>query len=414
MQVFKVALRVFFKHPIYLAIYAVWLSVLGVLIGFSVSSNTQTEYVESRPTIAVIDRDSSAFSEGFTEFLGSYGTLVSIEDSTKALQDATAQDEAAYIVIIPQGFGADFLEAAKDNRAIPLLDTIVSYESVAGSMMNNLVDEYLNTARIYAATGTKTDQAQVIQATSANMAKTSQVTLVPSGEMAPISERYLTFMKFSSYTSMLSIVVLVAVVMAAFNNPEVRRRDQASPISTLSMNLQIAAACVVIMLITWAWICVLGLTVFQSSLAGVSAVSLLFASLSLLALCSVGLALGVLIGQLTTNELIVNACGNVICLASSFLGGVWVSLDMVGEPVATLARFTPTYYYGNALDIIVNLKDLSITSLTPVFANIGMILLFAAAIFAVALAAGRLRLQIKRGDSTLKNRRKTISTTQKA
>jgi ABC-2 type transport system permease protein len=400
MPVFKAALRVFLQHRIYIVIYIVWLSFMGVFVSSPWAQSTQTEYVEDQPSIAIIDRDDSTFSQGFVEFLSEHGTVVDVEDSQKALQDATAQNQAAYIVIIPAGFGDDFVQAAEDDTASPVLDTVVSYESVNGSMMDNLTDEYLNTARIYAQTGTETSQSDIVEATSTDMREGAGATLVQLSDMTAVPKNYLTFMQFSSYTSMLSILVLVAVVMGAFNKSEVRKRNFSSPVKNFSMTLQVAAACMVIALITWAWVSVLGLVVFHSSLAGVSLGTLGLTAAALLALCMVGLAIGTLIGQLTTNELIMNSVGNIVCLTLSFLGGVWIPLSLVGEPVVTIARFTPTYYYGDALTTIADLQSFSPSALTPVLVDFGMMLLFAATVLSVALVAGKVRRQSGGGADT--------------
>ncbi|HBT95046.1 MAG TPA: ABC transporter permease, partial [Coriobacteriia bacterium] len=44
MQIFKTALRIFFQHKVYVSIYLVALSFMGVLIGMAAADNTQTEF----------------------------------------------------------------------------------------------------------------------------------------------------------------------------------------------------------------------------------------------------------------------------------------------------------------------------------------------------------------------------------
>ena len=82
-----------------------------------------------------------------------------------------------------------------------------------------------------------------------------------------------------------------------------------------------------------------------------------------------------------------NAASNITGLIISFLGGVWVSLDLVGEPIATIAKFTPTYYYNEALHAAF---DAAGGGFTPqVFANLGIVCLFALAVFAAGMAISR-------------------------
>ena len=393
MQVFKSALRVFFKHPVYLLIYVVCFSFMAVAIGTSVFDAPQTEFVTERPDIAVIDRDGSDLSKGLAEFLGEHASIVEVEDSRRALQDATAQKLASYIVIIPEGFGKDFVAAAADGRAVPIIETVTSYESIWANMMNALVEEYLNTAQLYVSSDTAKSQAEIVAFTNSDMANDADVALLQFGESAPVSQQWILYMQFSCYTIMLSIIVLVGVVLVAFNRTDIRRRNLVSSVSSLSMNLQLAAACLIATLIAWAWVSILGIVVFGQSLVGVDPRIIGLGILALFAFCLVALSIGFFVGQISSSELAINAAGNIIGLALSFLGGVWIPLSFMAGALETVAHFMPTFYYGDAVTKAISLHDFTAASLAPVFTDIGIVLLFAAAIIALALAAGRLRIQ---------------------
>ena len=393
MQVFKSALKIFFRHPIYIAVYAIALSFMAVFIGLGSVSNPQSEFTAEHPNIAIIDHDGSDLSKGLSAFLGDHANIVEIEDSRLAMQNATAQNQAAYIAIIPEGFGENFISSIVDNKAVPVIETVVSYESISANMMNNLVDEYLNTAQLYIASDTAKIQSEIVEFTSSAMANSANVTTIQRSESAPVSQQWSIYMMFASYTIMLSIIVCVGMVFAAFNQTDTRRRNISSPLSSLSMNLQIAAVCVVIALLIWAWISILGLAVFGKSLAGVDPIIIGLSLLSLLAFSVVSLAIGFLLGQLTTSDLALNAAGNITGLVFSFLGGIWVPIEFLGDGVKKVAHFLPTFYYNDAIDKAANLQEFSRVALTPIFTNMGITLLFAVAIFAIALAAGRLRIQ---------------------
>lgn len=388
MQVFKGALRVFFRHPIYLVIYVLWLGSVGLFMGMSLTAPSQGNFSEERPNVAVIDRDGSALSQGITDFLGQRSHLVAIADDERALQDATAQNQAAYIIIIPAGFEAGFMEAAETGADAPILDTVVSYESYAGTMMDNLVDEYLNTARLYIVSGSSFDQTEIAQHAADNLAQSADVSVWHGEEAASVSYAYSVYMDFSVYTAMLAIIICVAVVMSSFNRDEVKRRDFASATSSLSMNLQLGLACLVIALLVWTWVSALGLVAFGGGLAGVGVAAIAEGLASLLVFCLVALAFGFLLGQLTGSQLVMNAAGNILGLIMSFLGGTWISLDLVGEPVATIAKFTPTYYYGDALTQAYGTSALAGSS-AAFASDLGIMALYAVAVFAVGLAIGR-------------------------
>ena len=393
MQVFKAALKVFLKHKAYIMVYMVALSFMAIFIGLSVAGTQEDEFATERPNIAIIDRDGSELSKGISGFLGDHAEQLELEDSRRAMQDAIAQDRADYIVIIPEGFGGDFVSYALNGSTAPVLETVVRVESISASMMSNLANEYLNTLRLFLSSGTAQAQGEAIALTNSVMEHEAAATMVFFGESAPPSQQWVLFMQFSSYTIMLTIIVCVGVLLAAFNKTEVRRRNLSSPINTLSMNLQLAAACVVVALIAWTWVSLVGLAVFGQSLVGVDFRIIGLGLLALLAFCSVALSIGFLFGQLTTSEIVLNAAGNITGLALSFLGGVWVAIDFLGESVVAIARFIPSFYYNSALLAASNLHEFTGSSITPILMDVGIVLLFAAAIFAIALAAGRLKVQ---------------------
>ena len=389
MQVFKAALKTFFRHPIYLVVYIVWLSVMGLFMGMSVTDVQSEEYIE-RPNVAVIDRDGGQLAAGLEAFVLDNSVPVEVEDTERALQDAVMQERAHYIVIIPEGFSADFVKAAADGQASPKLQTVVSTQSAEVTMMDNLVDEYLNVAKTYTLALPDAGQGQVVARTDSAMEHSVDVSVVQIAEAPPVSNGFLLYLQFASYTILLSIAVCSAVVMSRFGREETRRRISSSPIPQVSVNLQIAAACFVIMLVCWAFVSVLGLVAFGSKLVGVNADAIASGIASLFCYSLFGLAFGFLIGQVTSNELVMNAASNITGLIISFLGGVWVSLDLVGEPIMTIAKFTPTYYYNEALHAAFGTLGGGFTP--EVFANLGIVCLFALAVFAVGMAISRLKV----------------------
>lgn len=388
MQVFRAALKAFFRHPIYLLIYVVLLSCMGVFMGMSMNDAPSDEYLE-RPRVAVVDRDGQELSQGLRAFVLDQGEAVEVHDSERALQDAIMQELASYIVIIPEGFSADFAHAAATGAKMPEVQVITSSQSVDVTMMDSLVDEYLGVARTYTTALPDASQSEVVARTNTAMAHTANVSVVQTTEAPPLSNAFLVYLQFEGYTILLSIAVCSAVVISRFGREEMHRRVAASPVPQLSVNLQIAAACLVIMLACWAFVCVLGLVAFGGRIVGVAAPVVAAALAALLCYSLFGLAFGFLVGQMTDNELVMNAVSNITGLVVSFLGGVWISLDLVGEPIVTIAKFTPVYYYNGAIKAALDPVGGGFTS--EALANMGIVCLFALVVFCVGLAISGIR-----------------------
>ena len=108
MSTFKTALRMALAHPLYLLIYTVFISLMGVFIAASVSWNSSqlTEYKPYDTNVIVIDRDDSDLSRALTKHLGSRFELVTgVGDDTYDLADALSkcQGQRRLRVLYPGG-----------------------------------------------------------------------------------------------------------------------------------------------------------------------------------------------------------------------------------------------------------------------------------------------------------------------
>ncbi len=391
MQVFKTAIKSFFRHPIYLLVYVVWLSCMGLFMGMSVNELPADEYYE-RPSVAVINRDEGELAQALESFLLEDVDVVELADSERALQDAVMQQRAHYIAIIPEGFTDSFLSTVRagDESALPSIQTVETSSAAAIVMMDNLANEYLNVARSYALAIPDAGVSEIVERTGKAMGHEADVRVVNIDNGSSFSGGMMLYLKFASYTLLLSIAVCSALILAQFGRDEVRKRNLSSPLSVLSTNLQLGAACLVMMLICWAFVAALGFAVYGGRMEGMSPGAVTGLLGALLCYALFGLAFGFLVGQMTHNELIMNAAANITGLVLSFLGGAWVPLDLVGEPIVTLAKFTPTYYYIEALNSSFEATGAALPA--GALANMGVVLLFAMALFAIGLAIGRLRL----------------------
>lgn len=404
MRICKAALVAFFRHPLYLVIYVVALSCVCLLMGTSTTESTDS-YVE-RPTIAIIDRDGGELAQGLADFARAHADVVEVEDSERALQDAVMQERAQYIMIIPAGFSAQFARAAEQYAEAPQVQTVASTQAFATTMMDNLVDEYLNVARMYTLALPDASQVSIVERTNAAMEKAADVSVAQTADAPSQTGGLLLYLQFASYTILLSISICSAVVMARFNRAPIRQRMGAAPVGVAAANLQLAAACFIIMLICWAFVCVLGLAAYGGEVQNASPGSVAGACATLLCYALFALALGFLMGQLTSSETAMNAIANSAGLVFSFLGGIWVPLAFVGEPIATIARFLPTFYYNEALQGFIGAaaganaagsagaggaaaSSAASAGAPNVPADLAVICLFALAVFAIGLACSR-------------------------
>ncbi|WP_418911523.1 ABC transporter permease [Adlercreutzia sp.] len=368
MQACRYALEVVAKHPIYLLVYVGFLSLMGLFITSGVyPPATSAGYESAEVPFAVIDRDQSDLSRSVAAFLEERGTSVEVADEARACQDAVATGLVDYLLIVPAGFEEGYLAAARDGGDGPRLETVFSFQSMAATLVDTQVNQYLGLVRA----------AAVLEPDS------SPEVLVAQAEASVF------YLMWSAYPLTVAVVVSVGILMGAFNRTDVRRRVAVSSTSGLGLGLQKAAAGLVVALLVWAVIMGIGLVAFGYSaftlapadLACVLAVELVFVLIPL--------AIAFLLGQLGCGESVSNTVGNITGMVLTFLGGTWISLDLMPEAVRVVATFTPVYWLGEGLRAAVG--DATGSAAEGVALAVDVLLLFAAAIFVTALVAGRMR-----------------------
>lgn len=394
MQAFKAALRIVANHPVYLLVYVGFLSLMGVFITSSINVGVDgTEYTASKAPFAVIDRDGSPLSESLTTFLSQQGESVEVADDPFALQDAVATGQVRYLLIVPEGYGEEFMEAARAGDAEPTLESSFSYGTMAGTLVDEQVNQYLGLVRAAAALEPDAPAASVLARADEAAAATAEVETMQTPSGAAPADQFAFYLQWGTYTMTAAVVVCVGLLMSAFNRTDLYRRNLVSPMSSLRLGMQKAGASLLVTALVWAISSGIGLAAFGSSLTDVppAAVALTLACAFVFAL--VPLTIGFLLGQLGASEMMANAVGNITGMVMSFLGGAWISIELMGPEIQTVSRFIPTSWYTDAVSKSVHLTDMSLASVAPVLGDMGIVLLFAAALFAVALVAGRVRMR---------------------
>ena len=272
MQVFKTAIKTVLRHPMYLIVYAGFLSMMGVFIasGLTFGGTNDSEFSPYETKFAVIDRDGSALSDGLAAYLREQGIEVPIEDSQMALQDAVAKGQSSYILIVPEGFGDAFVEAARTGDELPTLETVYSFYSTEGSLMDQMVNSYLGIAGAYAGLEGSASQGDIVQHAAEAMAESAETDSVEVGGTSSEAQRFVFFLQWGTYTLFASIIVCVGVMMTTLNRTDLRRRNLVSPLPSLSYGLQLAASSLLVMTAVWLWTICLGFTVFHEATSMIS------------------------------------------------------------------------------------------------------------------------------------------------
>ena len=145
MQVFKCAMRIMrasFRLSPYLC---GWFELHdGVVLAFSavpLDDRPSDGFERAEYAYSIIDRDNSTISHSLAEALAEGGEAIEVTDDRVAIQDAIAKGHVDYLLIIPEGYEERFL-AAENAEEIPAMEAIISYSSLSGAYVDEVVNEY--------------------------------------------------------------------------------------------------------------------------------------------------------------------------------------------------------------------------------------------------------------------------------
>ncbi|MCC6099301.1 MAG: ABC transporter permease [Olsenella sp.] len=389
MTTFRTYLRIFLSHRVYIAIYLVMLSLVGVFIGLSASPAATGEYQETSANVAVIDRDGSELSSALARRVLAGNNQVDVADERRAIQDSVARDRVSYLLVIPRGWGEGLMDAARQGGKAPELETYVSYYSGMGRLLDIEVTGYADGLYGMAAT-LGGGAAEVVSATDDAWEGSTQVSMVEQ-VASPLPASLVTAAEFASYPIFSSAMVCIAVLMSSVERRPVRDRRLASPESARTRNLALLGACATIGLVTWAWTFGLEVLVLGRSSLADSPVQLALVGAALLAYALVAASVGFLAGQLGVSESAANALANILGMVMSFLGGAWTGLSLLPDQLVAVAHFTPAYWVTRVVEGAAGMGRVTAKNVMPLVGDIGICALFGIAILLVGLVLGRSR-----------------------
>ena len=393
MSTFKTALRMALAHPFYLLIYTVFISLMGVFIVASVSWNSSqlTEYKPYDTNVIVVDRDNSDLSRALTKHLGSRFDLVTgIGDDAYDLADAlsksnSAKGSADCVFFIPEGFEDDLVAAARAGEALPKLDVTYGSGTMAAALSSAEASRWISLAGAAAALEPAASNGDVARAAEHAAAKRAEVQIEQVKVDSTAATTLESYFNFGAYAIISSVIVSVGLVFSGMNEPERVRRMDASPVSERQRSLAVFAAAAVLAVCIWLVSSMMGVVGFASAVAEVGVGRVCLALAATFALACTPLAVGFTLSSLGAREELLNGVGNLLGMLMTFLGGAWMPLSLMGSAVQTVAHFVPTYWVNDAIGKALT-SDLTSAALDDIACDLGVTVLFAAAIAAVGLA----------------------------
>ncbi len=382
MQVFKVSMKILKRNYPSILIYVVIF--LGLSLLFASQANQQedeyTSFDTVKTNVAIFQEEDTPLVRGFIENLKETSNIVRVEDQEDIISDALYFRMVTYVIRIPEGFTDRFMK----GEEVKLIKQTIP-DNITNTYTELSIDTYFNTARSYLSVQKNLTQEELVEKTEAALSRKTPVEVKSYG--MPEEDSYSKFyFNYLSY-SMVSILVLgTSIIMLVWKDLDLFRRTEVSPLTRKSINFQKYLALGVFTLFTWA---VLSFAFFLINRGAVLDRKMMLHLLNSLVFAFTAMGMSFLVGTFLKSRNAISAVSNVIALGPSFISGVFVPQEFLGENVLAIAKVTPTYWYVTANNIISSLSGLSAGPLSTVYQYMIIVGAFGLFFFAAASFAAR-------------------------
>lgn len=364
MTIFKAFLCVLRRNAWILIMYS------AILIFFSIFSvqanNTNLNFEATKPDLYLVNHDGdSELSQSLAQYLAAHNNLIELSEEADALDDALFYRQINYAVIIPKGFGADFLAGKEPTLAIR---STGDYNAAFAEMT---LQRYLNTAQSYRLI--YQEESELVRSVEKTLAEEVPIELAAKRDVSGL-EQAAFYYNFLNYPLIVGCIFMICTVMLSFREEKVARRIAVGGMRPERINRVLLFANSLFAFLLWLVYVGVSFIVVGRVMWSVQGAWFILNSF-IFAFCVTSLAL--LLANIVRSRNALNGLTNVIGLGSSFLCGAFVPLVWLPESVRLIAHIFPSYWYIDANEKIKALETCSWDYVAPILFNLVIVLIFA-------------------------------------
>lgn len=382
MQVFKTFFKILRSHLPSIMIYFIIFATISILITtFTGNDNLNSTFTESKVDIAVIDHDNSEISQALYQYLDTTQNIVSIEDNRDKMSDELYYRTVRYILIIPENFGADFTATGSNN----FLENIKEPNSTSGYYIDNQINQYLKKLYTYKSAGY--DTAKAVELTNQTIDIKTSVTMLEGNSTTNDKSQITYFFQYLPYIFVCILIISLGAILITFRETDLSARIRCSALSVTRFNAQLILASFAFSLIVWLVFILLAIVLYHDTFFTMNGLLYCINSLVMLMFA---MSFTFMVSHLVKTRNSLDMVGNVSGLGLSFLGGIFVPLELLSKGVVAFARFLPAYWYIKAGDVADQFNGSS-ADIHQYLYYIGVEFLFVIAALSIALAIAKLK-----------------------
>lgn len=349
----------------------------------SVSDSETASFQTASLEIGIIDEDGSPASEALCDYLKTLHTLTPLAHDEEVLLDGLFYRTVDYILILPDGFEKRLLSGEDEN----LYETVQIPGIYSSAFIDEQINSFLKTVKLCLAGGLAPKDA-FSQSASALTEASNQVQIIKfedDGQTDSSMTAFFYFYQFLAYVMISIILTGLTPILTIFQEKNLAKRTACSSTSLFRRNLQIAFGSVFYCLAIWL-LFIITSGIFYGEV--IFSEKGLFCIANSFLLLPIGVSISLVVACFTPSSNTINMINNIITLGMSFLCGIFIPQQMLGENVLAFSKYLPLYWYIKNNDLISGFGSEPF-QLSAYWNHLGILALYGIAVFAVALAISK-------------------------
>ena len=352
MTVFKTFLKIVNKYKGTIILYTMMLLVFGVT---NLNTKETTSFIETKPSVVIIDEDNSKLSNNLVNYMKKNTDLRDIKESD--IDDALFFRDVVYVIYIPKNYQDKRLNQEDISLKIKSTNT---YE---GALSEEILKRYLESEKVYTKNYNNINTIiSKINNSLQSSVNVKTVSKIDTKEQSRISR----YFNFASYSIMAVVIYIICLVLTSFKEKNVNKRIIISSTNYQEHNKLLLYSSFVYVFLIWLLYSILGVIIFKNEILNLKGIIYLG---NTLIFSFVALTIALFISSVINNKNAISGIVNVFALGQAFLCGAFIPTEYLPDTVLKIAHILPSYYYINSNDILSKMEVVNLINLKPVIFN---------------------------------------------
>ena len=373
MTVFKYFIRISLKYKWSILAYVVIFFMLTIINGSSPAQGPAS-FTDTKLNISIIDHSNSSLSKSLKGYLVERNNIVYPPKDQEDGKELIFLEIADAIIVIPEDFEERVLNKEK------AIEVYRDERKIESFQIQHQINKFISFVN-----ATNENGEFDLNAVNLALKEKANVEIVGTNNgNEKIKEWFFYYFNFTAYVIIAIYIAVIGMVMTDFTEDNIESRRKVSSKKSFQFNKEIYLGQFILAAIITS-IFILGSLVFRGKYIGEVQFSKYVVNTIVFSFTI--LSLTFLVNNITNNRFVKNGVSTVLSLGTSFISGVMIPHELLGENVVTISKFFPTYYF-------VKINRTEITTFLDVKYEILMQLLFALAFLLMGLYFSRVKQRV--------------------